>query len=57
MRYEKDKYVDNDIVEMKLFPFSLRDSAKIWFSCLPRSSINSWNKCEDAIITKYFPPA
>ena len=28
---QKKKYVDNDIVKLKLFPFSLRDSAKTWF--------------------------
>src|SRR5215216_615645 len=53
----KKKYVDNDIVKLKLFPFSLRDHAKIWFSSLPHNSIDSWNKCKDAFITKYFPPA
>ena len=53
---QKKKDVDNDVVNMKLFPFSLRDSAKIWFSSLPRNSIDSWNKCKDAFITKYFPP-
>ena len=44
-------------MKLKLFPFSLRDRAKIWFSSLPRNSIDSWNKCKDAFITKYFPPA
>ena len=55
MQTKKD--VDNDVVKMKLFPFSLRDHAKIWFSSLPHNSIDSWNKCKDAFITKYFPPA
>ena len=54
---QKKKDVDIDVVKMKLFPFSLSDSAKIWFSSLPRNSIDSWNKCKDAFITKYFPPA
>ena len=49
--------MDNDIVKLKLFPFSLRDRAKVWFSSLPKNSIDSWNKCKDAFITKYFPPA
>ena len=52
----KKKYVDNDVVKLKLFPFSLRDRAKAWFSSLPRNSIGSWDKCKDAFITKYFPP-
>ena len=53
---QKKKDVYNDVVKMKLFPFSMRDSAKNWFSSLPRNSIDSWNKCKDAFITKYFPP-
>ena len=54
MRYANEKYVDNDIVKLKLFPFSLRDRVNIWFSSLPRNSIDSWDKCKDAFITKYF---
>ena len=48
--------MDNNLVKLKLFLFSLRDHAKIWFSSLPRNSIDSWNKCKDAFITNYFPP-
>ena len=51
------KDVDNEIVKLKLFPFSLRDRAKTWFSSLPKNSIDSWNKCKDAFISKYFSPA
>src|SRR3989337_3248504 len=54
---EKKKDVDNDIVKLKLFPFSLRDRAKTWFSSLAKNSIDSWNKCKDTFISKYFPPA
>ena len=54
---QKKKDVDNDVVKIKLFLFSLRDSTKKWFSSLPRNSIDSWNKCKDAFITKYFPRA
>ena len=50
---QKKKDVDNDIVKLKLF-FSLRDRAKAWFSSLPKNSIDSWNKCKDAFISKYF---
>ena len=53
---KRKKDVDNDIVKLKLFPFSLRDRAKIWFSSLPRNSIDSWDKCKDAFITNYFLP-
>ena len=40
--------------EVEIVSFSLRDHAKIWFSSLPRNSFNSWDKCKDAFITKYF---
>ena len=33
---QKKKDADNDIVKLKLFPFSLRDRAKTWFSSLPK---------------------
>ena len=48
---QKKKDVDNDIVKLKLFPLSLRDRAKTWFSSLPKNSIDSWNKCKDAFIS------
>ena len=54
---QKKKEVDNNIVKLKLFPFSLRDRVKTWFSSLPKNSIDSWNKCKYAFISKYFPAA
>ena len=50
------KDVDNDIVRLKLFPFSLRDHAKIWFSSLPRNSIDSWDKCKMLSLLSIFCP-
>jgi hypothetical protein len=57
--YEMQKYkdVDGDIIKLKLFPFSLRGRAKDWLLSLPRNSIDSWVKCKDAFIGKYYPPA
>src|ERR1041385_5624881 len=52
---QKYKQVDGDIVKLKLFPFSLRGGAKIWFQSFPRNSIDSWDKCKDAFIGKYHP--
>ena len=51
------KDVDNYVIKLKLFPFSLRDRAKTWFSSLPRNCIEPWDKCKDAFIAKFFPPA
>ena len=33
---QKKKDVDNDVIKLKLFPFSLRDRAKTWFSIFPK---------------------
>jgi hypothetical protein len=54
---QKYKDVDGDIIKLKLFPFSLRGRAKDWLLSLPRNSIDSWVKCKDAFIGKYYPPA
>ena len=29
----------------------------MWLQSLPRNSIDSWDKCKDAFIGKYYPPA
>src|SRR4051812_16146722 len=54
---QKYKEVDGDIVKLKLFPFSLRERAKEWLQSLPKNSIDSWDKCKDALIGKYYPPS
>src|SRR3954464_7036361 len=54
---QKYKEVEGDVVKLKIFPFSLRGEAKIWFQSLPRNGIDSWDKCTYAFIGKYYPPA
>jgi hypothetical protein len=56
---EMQKYKDVvcNIIKLKLFTFSLRGRAKDWLLSLPRNSIDSWDKCNDAFIEKYYPPA
>ena len=53
---QKKKDVNNDVVKLKLFPFSLRDRAKAWFSSLPKNSIDSWNKCKMLLSLSIFLP-
>ena len=52
---QKYNEVDGDIVKLKLFPFSLRRRAKEWLQSLPKNNIDSWDKCKDAFIGKYYP--
>src|SRR4051812_40021904 len=54
---QKYKEVHGDIVKLEFFPFSLRGRAKVWLQSLPRNIINSWDKCKDSFIGKYYPPA
>jgi hypothetical protein len=54
---QKYKDLDGNIIKLKFFPFSLRGRAKDWLLSLPRNSIDSWDKCKDAFIGKYYPPA
>src|SRR3954470_21012336 len=53
---KKYKEVAGDIVKLKLFPFSLRGRAKEWLQSLPKNSIDSWSKCKDDFIGKYYHP-
>ncbi|KAK9024412.1 hypothetical protein V6N11_004574 [Hibiscus sabdariffa] len=40
--------VSNDVLKLKLFPYSLRDKAKAWMNNLPSGSFQSWtNLCRD----------
>src|SRR3954470_3383520 len=55
MQRLKDIY--GDLFKLKLFPFSLRGRAKEWLLSLPKNSIDSWVKCKEAFIGKYYPPA
>jgi hypothetical protein len=54
---QKYKDVESDIIKLKLFPFSLRVKAKDWLLSLTKNSIDSWAKCKDAFIGRYYPPA
>src|SRR4051812_32235991 len=54
---QKYKEGGGNIVKLKLFPFSLRGRAKEWLQSLHKNSIDSWSKCKDAFIGKYYPPA
>jgi hypothetical protein len=52
---QKFKNVENDIVKLKLFIFSLRGMAKDWLLSLPNGTINSWDNVREAFIKKYYP--
>ncbi|KAL0374011.1 UNVERIFIED_CONTAM: hypothetical protein Sradi_3316800 [Sesamum radiatum] len=47
----------NDAVRLRIFPFSLCDTAKDWLQSLPAGSITTWATLTQKFLVKYFPPA
>ena len=49
--------VRSEVIQLQLFPFSLRDVAATWFNSLPYESVNTWEKLMGAYFNKFFPPS
>ncbi|XP_073049444.1 uncharacterized protein [Primulina eburnea] len=49
--------VSDEIIRLRLFPFSLRDQARSWLQSLPLGSITTWVDLVTKFLSKYFPPA
>ena len=45
-----------DVIWLRLFPFSLKDRAKQWLQSQPQGSITTWDDLVIKFLTKYFPP-
>ena len=50
-----DQNVNEDTVKLKLFPFSLKDKAKMWLTTLEPRSIGTWREMQTKFLKKYFP--
>ena len=46
-----------DVINLQLFPFSLRDVAVTWFDSLLVGSVNTWEELVEAYMSIFFPPA
>lgn len=46
--------IDQDIILLRLFPFSLEGRARKWFYT-NKEDINTWAKCSEAFLAKFFP--
>ncbi|KAL0456394.1 UNVERIFIED_CONTAM: hypothetical protein Slati_0978600 [Sesamum latifolium] len=49
--------VSDDAVRLRIFPFSLCDTAKDWLQSLPAGSITTWAALTQKFLAKYFSPA
>ena len=45
------------IICLVLFPFALKEKAKIWFHSLAPNSIFTWEDMRNEFLNKFFPPA
>jgi hypothetical protein len=46
--------VTQDVVHLRLFPFSLLRKVKQWFYA-NKEAVSTWEKCSNAFLTKFFP--
>ena len=46
--------VSSEVIQLQLFPFSLRDMAITWFNSLPYESVNTWEELMRAYFSKFF---
>ena len=46
--------VKPEVIQLQLFPFSLRDMAISWFNSLPHESVNTWEELMRAYFSKFF---
>ena len=49
--------VKPEVIQLQLFPFSLRDMAITWFNSLPYESVNTWEELMRAYFSKFFTPS
>ena len=52
----KTNGVDPEVYRLMLFPFAVRDRARVWLDSQPKDSLNSWDKLVTTFLAKFFPP-
>ena len=50
------KDLSEHIVRPRLFPFSLRDKAKVWLKSEPAVIYRTWEELANAFVAKFYPP-
>ena len=48
--------VRSEVIQLQLFPFSLRGMAAAWFNSLPYESVNTWEELVGVYFSKFFSP-
>ena len=53
----KMSVVKPEVIQLQLFPFSLRDMAITWFNSLPLESVNTWEELMRAYFNRFLIPS
>ncbi|KAL4394474.1 hypothetical protein AHAS_Ahas02G0155600 [Arachis hypogaea] len=48
--------VNPEVYKLMLFPFTLKDGAKLWLDSRPKESLDNWDKVVTEFLIKFFPP-
>ena len=48
--------VRSEVIQLQLFPFSLRGMAAAWFNSLPYESVNTWEELMGVYFSNFFSP-
>ena len=51
----QDNSCPREVALLKLFPFTLKDKAKMWYNSLRPMSIFTWNDLQGEFLKKFFP--
>ncbi|KAL4343644.1 hypothetical protein AHAS_Ahas11G0099000 [Arachis hypogaea] len=52
----KTNGVNPEVYKLMLFPFAVKDRAKLWLNSPPKESLDTWDKVVTGFLTKFFPP-
>ena len=50
----KIQHFSDDVLRLKLFPFSLKDRAKYWLNSIDTVTISTWDQLQREFLKKYF---
>ena len=53
----KMSVVKQEVIQLQLFPFSLRDMVITWFNSLPLESVNTWEELMRASFNRFLIPS
>jgi hypothetical protein len=54
-KFQQVQGLDQEGIRMILFPFSLKDNARLWYNSMPSNTIHTWEALSSKFLKKFFP--